>query len=52
MKNATVKRVIGPVVDIHYPELKKHIMSGKKLGEDQLRKLKKLITEYTESFAA
>ena len=20
MKNATVKRVIGPVVDIHYPE--------------------------------
>ncbi len=34
----------------HYPGLRAHIMSGKKLGEEQLEKLKKLIAEYTESF--
>ena len=32
--------------------LRKYIMSGKKLGDEQLDKLRKLIAEYTESFAA
>ena len=49
---ARYEKGLLPYVNSRYPELKKHIMSGKKLGEDQLRKLKKLITEYTESFAA
>ena len=35
-----------------YPELHGHIVSRKKLGDEQLKKLKKLIAEYTESFEA
>ena len=49
---ARYEKGLLPYVNSRYPELKKHIMSGKKLGEDQLEKLKKLITEYTESFEA
>ena len=41
-----------PFVNSRYPGLRKHIMSGKKLGDEQLGKLKKLIAEYTESFGA
>ena len=39
-------------VNGRYPALRKYIMSGKKLGDEQLDKLRKLIAEYTESFAA
>ena len=49
---ARYEKGLLPYVNSRYPELKKHIMSGKKLGEDQLKKLKKLIAEYTESFEA
>ena len=49
---ARYEKGLLPYVNSRYPDLKKHIMSGKKLGEDQLKKLKKLITEYTESFEA
>lgn len=47
---ARYEKGLLPYVNSRYPDLKKHIMSGKKLGEDQLKKLKKLIAEYTESF--
>ena len=49
---ARYEKGLLPYVNSRYPDLKKHIMSGKKLGEDQLKKLKKLIAEYTESFEA
>ncbi len=49
---ARYEKGLLPYVNSRYPDLKKHIMSGKKLGEEQLEKLKKLITEYTESFEA
>ena len=49
---ARYEKGLLPYVNSRYPDLKKHIMSGKKLGEAQLEKLKKLITEYTESFEA
>ena len=41
-----------PYVNSRYPQLRNHIMSGKKLGDEQLTRLKKLISEYTESFDA
>ncbi len=41
-----------PYVNRKFPELHAHIMSGKKLGEEQLERLKKLISDYTESFEA
>jgi F-type H+-transporting ATPase subunit alpha len=49
---ARYEKGLLPYVNSRYPDLKKHIMSGKKLGEEQLGKLKKLIAEYTESFEA
>ena len=49
---ARYEKGLLPYVNSRYPELRKHIMSGKKLGDEQLGKLKKLIAEYTESFVA
>ena len=40
-----------PYVNRHYPELRETIMSGEKLGEEQLAALRKIIGEYTASFA-
>ena len=39
-------------VNSRYPGLRKHILSGKKLGDEQLQKLRKLISSFTESFSA
>ena len=39
-----------PYVNGFWPELRDIIMSGKKLDGEQLTKLRKLITDYTESF--
>ena len=41
-----------PFVFGRYRTLRSHIMSGKKLGNEQLMRLRKLIAEYTESFEA
>ncbi|MCR5135731.1 MAG: F0F1 ATP synthase subunit alpha [Oscillospiraceae bacterium] len=41
-----------PYVNRRYPELRTHIMSGKKLGDEQLKKLRQLISDYTAGFGA
>ncbi len=40
-----------PYVNRHYPELHETVMSGEKLGDEQLAALRKIIGEYTASFA-
>ena len=41
-----------PYINGRYPGLHDYIMSGKKLGEEQPTKLRKLISDYTEGFRA
>ena len=49
---AAYERGLIAYVDSRYPKLREHILSGKKLGEEQLKRLKSLISDYTESFVA
>ena len=41
-----------PWVNSRYPALRTHILAGRKLGDEQTEKLRKLITDYTAGFTA